>query len=75
MTVGPPEGFDENILGRARIPDNLQDPAIHLGLELPKERFERVLITSDKALEEIVLQLVRHDRLPCLTWEFMERFR
>src|SRR6266852_4616088 len=73
--IRPPECFDENIFGGARIPDNPQDPLKNLDLELPEERFERVLIALYEPPEEFAVQFVRHRLLPCLTCPLVQRFQ
>ena len=72
--IRPPECLDEDVFGCACIPDNPQDPVKNLDLELPEERFERVLVALYEPPEEFAVQLVRHRLLPCLTRPVVERF-
>src|SRR5713226_1433082 len=72
--IRPPECLDENIFGDARVPDNPQNPVKNLDLELPEERFERVLVALYEPPQEFAVQFVRHRLLPCLTRPLVQRF-
>jgi hypothetical protein len=58
--IRPPECFDKNVFGAARIANNPHDPPINLSLELPKKRFKGVLIALREPFEEFAIQFVRH---------------
>src|SRR5258707_13022972 len=73
--IRAPERFNEGIFGATGVLEDPPDPAIDLDLELPEERFERVLVASYKPLEEITGKLVRHRLISRLTGPRAERFR
>ncbi len=58
--VGTPEGFDERVFGSCGLPDDSQDPAIHLPLELTEQRLERLAVALREALKETAVRLVLH---------------
>jgi hypothetical protein len=56
--IDPPEGFYAQVLGYARVPDDLNDSPVHLALKLLKERFERFKVIPHESPQQLL-----HDRL------------
>src|SRR6059036_1769881 len=72
--ICPPEGFDDDILSGTGVLEDPPDPAIDVSVELPEERFERIVVALDEPLEETTIDLVRHWCLSRLTWPGAKRF-
>src|SRR5262252_1012883 len=49
--IKPPEGFDCQIFGGARVANNAHDPAVDLTLVLSKKRFEGLDVTRGESLQ------------------------
>jgi hypothetical protein len=58
--IRPPEGVDQDVVGRTRIADDAQDPAVHVALEFPEELLEGRLIALDKPGEDFDVWPTRH---------------
>src|SRR5579864_2632137 len=70
-----PKRLDNHVFGAARVPDNSQDPAINLDLELPEKQSERLFVPLHEPLEQVAVRLVWHKPLLCFTRRIVKRFQ
>ena len=61
--VDTPEGLDGEVLGRGRVADQGDDPAVDLGLVLPEQDLEGLDVTQRELLEQVHARLL-HSYLP-----------
>ena len=58
--IGAPERIDEGVISRRGIAYDAQDPAVHVTLEVPEQRLERVALAVYEALQQIAWRFVLH---------------
>ena len=63
--IRAPEGVDQRILRRRGVAGDAENPPVHLGLELPEQRFERCLVALHESLKQFPVHGIGH-RLPYL---------